>query len=58
VAGVAADERITKPPRGDQPYDKSSKWRIQHHGDSILRLARVERIEAWRPAQAEVVQPR
>jgi hypothetical protein len=41
-----------------QPYDKSSKWLIQHHGDSMLRLARVEKIEAWRPAQAEVVQPR
>jgi hypothetical protein len=37
-----------------QPYDRSSKWLIQHHGDSILRLARVEKIEAWRPAQAEV----
>jgi hypothetical protein len=24
----------------------------------MLRLARVEKIEAWRPAQAEVVQPR
>ena len=24
-------------------YDKSSKWLIQHHGDSILRLAGVER---------------
>lgn len=22
-----------------QPYDKSSKWLIQHHGDSMLRLA-------------------
>ena len=41
-----------------QPYDKSSKWLIQHHGDSMLRLAKVERIAAWRPAQAEVVQPR
>ena len=41
-----------------QPYDKSSKWLIQHHGDSMLRLARIEKIEAWRPAQAEVVQPR
>ena len=40
-----------------QPYDKSSKWLIQHHGDSMLRLAKVERIAAWRPAQAEVVQP-
>ena len=41
-----------------QEYDKSSKWLIQHHGDSILRLAGVEGIEAWRPLQAEVVQPR
>ncbi len=41
-----------------QPYDKSSKWLIQHHGDSMLRLAKVGRIENWRPAQAEVVQPR
>ena len=41
-----------------QPYDKSSKWLIQHHGDSILRLAGITGIAAWRPAQAEVVQPR
>jgi hypothetical protein len=39
-------------------YDKSSKWLIQHHGDSILRLAGVVGIESWRPLQAEVVQPR
>ncbi|MBW3595839.1 MAG: DUF4351 domain-containing protein [Planctomycetes bacterium] len=24
-----------------QPYDRSSKWLIQHHGDSILRLASI-----------------
>jgi hypothetical protein len=41
-----------------QSYDKSSKWLIQHHGDSMLRLAKVKNIQAWRPAQAEVVQPR
>ena len=41
-----------------QPFDKSSKWLIQHHGDSMLRLAKVKNIRAWRPAQAEVVQPR
>ncbi|NLX95247.1 MAG: hypothetical protein GXY83_03630 [Rhodopirellula sp.] len=41
-----------------QSYDRSSKWLIQHHGDSMLRLADIENIEAWRPAQAEVVQPR
>lgn len=41
-----------------QPYDKSSKWLIQHHGDSMLRLAEIGDIETWRPVQAEVVQPR
>jgi hypothetical protein len=41
-----------------QPYDKSSKWLIQHHGDSMLRLAKIGNVEAWRAAQAEVVQPR
>jgi hypothetical protein len=40
-----------------QPYDKSSKWLIQHHGGSILRLAGVQNVAAWRPVQAEVVQP-
>ena len=41
-----------------QEYDKSSKWLIQHHGDSILRLAGLDDIAEWRPLQAEVVQPR
>jgi hypothetical protein len=41
-----------------QPFDKSSKWMIQHHGDSILRLAKIENIQNWRPVQAEIVQPR
>ena len=41
-----------------QPYDRSSKWLIQHHGDSMLRLAKVTNIQSWRPAQAELVQPR
>jgi len=39
-------------------YDKSSKWLIQHHGDSILRLAGVRDIVAWRPLQAELIQSR
>ena len=38
-------------------YDKSSKWLIQHHGDSILRLAGVTEIETWKPLQAELIQP-
>jgi hypothetical protein len=41
-----------------QEYDKSSKWLIQHHGDSILRLAGVDDIESWKPLQAELIQPR
>jgi hypothetical protein len=40
------------------PYDRSSKWLIQHHGDSMLRLAQIHNIDDWRPVQAEVVQPR
>lgn len=39
-------------------FDKSSKWLIQKHGDSILRLAGLRDVRAWRPLQAEVVQPR
>jgi hypothetical protein len=39
-------------------YDKSSKWLIQHHGDSVLRLAGIDGIESWTPLQAEVVHPR
>lgn len=41
-----------------QPYDRTSKWLIEHHGDAILRLAGVHEIASWRPLQAEVVQPR
>jgi hypothetical protein len=39
-------------------YDKSSKWLIQHHGDSILRLGGMRGILSWRALQAELVQPR
>jgi hypothetical protein len=39
-------------------YDKSSKWLIQHYGDSILRLAGVRDFVAWRPLAAELVQSR
>src|SRR5262245_18047994 len=41
-----------------QEYDKSSKWLIQHHGNSILHLAGVRDIVPWRPLQAGLVQPR
>jgi hypothetical protein len=39
-------------------YDKRSKWLIQHHGDSILRMAGVRDIESWTALQAELVLPR
>jgi hypothetical protein len=39
-------------------YDKSSKWLIQHFGDSILRLSGVRGIVPWRSLQADFVQPR
>ena len=39
-------------------YDASSKWLIEHHGDSILRLGGVQSIEWWRSLQAELVQSR
>ena len=39
-------------------YDKSSKWLIQHHGGSVLRLAGVDDVESWTPLQTEEVQPR
>jgi hypothetical protein len=39
-------------------HDKSSKWLIQHFGDSILRLAGVRGIVSWRSLQADFVQPR
>jgi hypothetical protein len=41
-----------------QEYDKSSKWLIEHHGDSILRLGGVRDIRWWRALQAELVQSR
>jgi hypothetical protein len=38
--------------------DRGSKWLIEHHGGSILRLARVAGFTAWRTIQAEVVAPK
>jgi hypothetical protein len=36
-------------------YDTTSKYLIQHHGDSILWLAGVRDIASWTPRQAELV---
>ena len=41
-----------------QPYDRGSKWLIEHHGDAILRIAGVVDLASWRALPAEVVQPR
>jgi hypothetical protein len=41
-----------------QEYDASSKWLIEHHSDSILRLGGVRGIAWWRSMQAELVQSR
>jgi hypothetical protein len=38
-----------------QPYDKCSKYLIQQHGNSILRMAGVHDIPSWTPLQAELV---
>ena len=38
-----------------QEHDKYSKYLIQNHGNSILRLAGVHDIPAWTPLQAELV---
>jgi hypothetical protein len=39
-------------------YDKSSKWLIQHRGNSILRLGDVNDLVEWRALQAEFIQSR
>ncbi len=41
-----------------QDKDRSGKWLLGHHGDSILRLAGVTGFTAFRAVQAEVVSPR
>ena len=39
-------------------YDTSSKYMIQRHGDSILRMAGVRDIASWKPLQTELVKHR
>lgn len=39
-------------------FDRGSKWLIQHHGDSLLRLGGAGKIRSWRPLAPEVVHPR
>ncbi len=41
-----------------EPYDRSGQWLIEHHGDSILWLADVGRLESCRALKGEVVLPK
>ena len=41
-----------------QDKDRTAKWLLTHHGDSILRLANIRDFVRWRPAATEVVAPR
>ena len=42
----------------DQPYDKSSKWLLKHHGKSLLQLAGCTDVQSCELVLSEVVQPR
>ena len=54
----ASDMPISALEKAMHDYDKCSKWQIQHHGDSILRLGGARPIRLWRALQAELVQHR
>ncbi len=41
-----------------QEKDRCGKWMIVHHGDAILKLAKVTGFVSWRAAQSELVAPR
>jgi hypothetical protein len=41
-----------------QDKDRSAKWLLSHHGDSILRLAGMGGFTAWKHLPAELVAPR
>jgi len=38
--------------------DRTGKWLIDHHGDAILKLAKITGFIAWRAAKSELVAPR
>ncbi len=41
-----------------QDKDRCGKWLTGHHGDAILKIAKVVGFVSWRAAQAELVAPR
>jgi hypothetical protein len=41
----------------DQPYDRGSKWMLEHHPEAVLRLA-VGDVVSWRAGMADLVAPR
>src|SRR5947209_5127502 len=60
-----AGNRRPGPPDSDveavavmQPYDRSSKWLIDHYAAAMLRLAGITDVISCRPVPGEVVQPR
>jgi hypothetical protein len=38
--------------------DRSAKWLLEHHGDSVLRLGGVRGFTAWRSVRPELTHPR
>ncbi len=58
VSQSASGAQPTETRRHAYQYDKSSKWLIEHHGDSILRLAGMCGFTAWKPLPAELVPTR
>ncbi len=38
--------------------DRSSKWLLKHHGDSILRLAEYSGVQSWTSSQSDLTLPR
>jgi predicted transposase YdaD len=41
----------------DQPYDRGSKWMLEHHPEAVLRLA-VGDVVSWRAGMSDLVAPR
>jgi predicted transposase YdaD len=37
--------------------DRSSKWVVEHRGDSLLRLAGIHGFSRWQPAPSQLIQP-
>jgi hypothetical protein len=38
--------------------DRGSKWLLEHHGDSVLRLGGISGFSSWRSVRSELTHPR